>query len=88
MTTYLCDLCGKPYRSKRGLRDHQKSHHQATEGLPLTMPLLDKEKTEPLSLALEALGIDPSQVMDFKVYADQVVIIEGPVGFKRIWTRC
>jgi len=86
MTTYLCDLCGRSYRTKRGLREHQQSH-QGAEGPPLTMPFFNTDQAEPLSVALDALGIDPKQVLGFKVYDDRVVIIEGPVGFKRIWTR-
>ncbi len=37
--------------------------------------------------ALKALGIRPKNVMAWKVYPDRVVIIEGPVGYKRIWNR-
>ena len=86
MTTYLCDLCGESYRTKRGLREHQQNH-RSPEGPPLTMPFFNTDQVEPLTLALHALGIDPNHVLDFKVYEDRVVIIEGPVGFKRTWTR-
>jgi len=37
--------------------------------------------------ALEALRIDADSVMASSVYADRVVIIEGPVGQKRVWMR-
>jgi len=31
------------------------------------------------------LGIEWKNVMAFRVHSDRVVIIEGPVGFKRTW---
>jgi len=37
--------------------------------------------------ALEGLGIDADSVMASTVYPDRVVIIEGPVGQKRVWMR-
>jgi len=35
--------------------------------------------------ALADLGIEWKDVMAFRVHSDRVVIIEGPVGFKRTW---
>jgi len=35
--------------------------------------------------ALAELGIEWKNVMAFGVHSDRVVIIEGPVGFKRTW---
>jgi hypothetical protein len=40
-----------------------------------------------LAAALEDLGIDADSVMAWTVYPDRVVIIEGPVGYKRVWRR-
>jgi hypothetical protein len=37
--------------------------------------------------AAKDLGIEWHNVMAWKVYPDRVVIIEGPVGYKRIWNR-
>ena len=37
--------------------------------------------------ACKALAIKPADVMSYRVYPDKVVIIEGPVGWKRIWPR-
>ena len=37
--------------------------------------------------ACKALAIEPDNVMDYKVYPEKVVIIEGPVGWKRVWPR-
>ena len=31
------------------------------------------------------LGIEWKDVMAFRVHSDRVVIIEGPVGYKRTW---
>ena len=35
--------------------------------------------------ACKALAIKPADVMAYRVYPDKVVIIEGPVGWKRVW---
>ena len=39
----------------------------------------------PVERALVDLGIEWKDVMAFRVHGDLVVIIEGPVGFKRTW---
>ena len=44
-------------------------------------------KGDPVRAAMKALGITRENVMDYKVYPDKVVIIEGPVGWKRTWER-
>jgi len=38
---------------------------------------------EKVGLACRVLGISQEQVMAYTVYGDRVVLIEGPVGFKR-----
>ena len=35
--------------------------------------------------ALVDLGIDWEDVMSYQVHDDRIVIVEGPVGFKRTW---
>jgi len=35
--------------------------------------------------ALVDLGIDWEDLMSYQVHSDRVVIVEGPVGFKRTW---
>jgi len=35
--------------------------------------------------ALANLGIEWKDVMAFGVHSDRIVIVEGPVGFKRTW---
>jgi hypothetical protein len=37
--------------------------------------------------AVKALGIEWHHVVAWKVYPDRVVIVEGPVGYKRFWQR-
>jgi len=41
--------------------------------------------TGPVERALEDLGIEWKNVMALGVHSDRVVIIEGPVGYKRTW---
>ena len=38
-----------------------------------------------LDRALKALGIEPENVLSYAVHDDRVVIIEGPVGYKRVY---
>ena len=35
--------------------------------------------------AVADLGIDWEDVMSYQVHDDRIVIVEGPVGFKRTW---
>ena len=39
----------------------------------------------PVGRALADLGIEWKDVMAFGVHSDRIVVIEGPVGFKRTW---
>jgi len=94
MTTYLCDLCGKEYKSRSGLRDHRMSHAQAPQAPQIPMDLKDPpkprkphEEADLLRDACDALGVDPEQVISWRVYDQTVVMIVGPVGFKYIWTK-
>ena len=94
MTTYLCDLCGKEYKSRSGLRDHRKSHAQAPQAPQMPMdlkappkPRKPHEEADLLRDACDALGVDPEQVISWRVYDQTVVMIVGPVGFKYIWTK-
>ncbi|HUW08481.1 MAG TPA: hypothetical protein VM537_02075 [Anaerolineae bacterium] len=41
--------------------------------------------TGPVERALAELGIEWKDVMAFGVHSERVVIIEGPVGYKRTW---
>lgn len=41
--------------------------------------------TGPMERALAELGIEWKNVIAFGVHSDRVVIIEGPVGYKRTW---
>ena len=38
-----------------------------------------------LDRALKALGIEPENVLSYAVLDDRVVVIEGPVGYKRVY---
>jgi hypothetical protein len=94
VTTYLCDLCGKQYKSRSGLRDHRKSHAQAPQALQRPMdlqaPPQPSKPPEEAGLLLEAcadLGVDPEQIISWRVYDQTVVMIVGPVGFKYFWTK-
>jgi hypothetical protein len=107
MPEYLCDVCGKQYKSRSGLRYHRKSHHEAAVGSQIPMPIVASElgpcagpiidndaelgalrDHDLLGEACQALGVDPDDVMSFRVYPpDTVVLVHGPVGFKYIWTR-
>jgi hypothetical protein len=92
--TYLCDLCGKEYKSRSGLRDHRKRHGQAPQApqipMDLKAPAKPRGPREEAGLLLEActdLGVDQERVISWRVYDQTVVMIVGPVGFKYIWTK-
>lgn len=94
MTTYICDLCGKGYRSRSGLREHRKSHGQAAQAplIPIDLKAPPKprklhEEADLLLEACEALGVDREQVISWRIYDQTVVMVVGPVGFKYIWTK-
>ena len=44
-----------------------------------------KDDAAALKAALKALAIKRANVMAYRVYPDKVVLIEGPVGWKRVW---
>lgn len=46
---------------------------------------LKESEKDMLSMALKGLGIKRGDVMAHQVYGDRVVIIEGPVGHKRVF---
>jgi hypothetical protein len=100
MAEYRCGECGKVYKSQRWLRRHQRQVHANDGVLPLPLDDAEGEGTaeaaeasapvEPfgpkvLERALVDLGIDRENVVAHRVYPDRVVVIEGPVGFKRVW---
>jgi hypothetical protein len=39
----------------------------------------------PVGRVLAELGIESKNVMAFEVHSDRVLIIEGPVGYKRVY---
>lgn len=81
-----CHICGKPYKSKSGLRDHLKTHAPAAPQPPDLFTVAPDDQPA-LALALQDLGLTRADVLSFRVYPDQVVIIQGPTGFKRIIPR-
>ena len=72
--SYQCPECGKPYKSRSGLRKHIKKEHP-----------MEQAGDEMLKRAMKDLGIDWEDVMSHQVYDDRIVIVEGPVGYKRTW---
>jgi hypothetical protein len=73
---YQCPWCRRPYQSKSGLRRHIKKEHP-----------IQQAGDEMLKRAMRDLGIEGKDVLSYKVYRDKVVIIEGPVGAKRVWCQ-
>lgn len=75
--------CGREFGSPRALAIHMAKTHGERRSHSKT----PKGRTGPpeLEQALKALGIQ--EVLAFKIYDDQVVIIEGPGGKKRVWQR-
>jgi hypothetical protein len=73
---YQCAECGKPYKSKSGLRRHIKKEHP-----------IQQAGDEMLKQAMKDLGIKSKDVLSYRVYhaENKVAIIEGPVGAKRVW---
>ena len=91
-----CEVCGKAFKTRSGLRRHVKSVHGdkapgevgPTVAVPIEETLVpDDLVSKPMREACKALGIKVKDVMAFKVYDDKVVIIEGPTGWKRVWKR-
>jgi hypothetical protein len=113
MAEIRCELCGRRYKSRSGLRRHMKAEHggaaltpgplRQAEGAvceegegsfdtPATRATQDAEGVAAqddsgsvVERALAELGIEWKNVMAFGVHGDRVVIIEGPVGYKRTW---
>jgi hypothetical protein len=101
MADLVCEVCGRRYRSKSGLRRHMKAEHSRPVQRPAdaVRPAAGEGEGEPadavrgaaggeaaaLGVALRALGISRGDVMSYSVRGDRVVIIEGPVGYKRVW---
>jgi hypothetical protein len=102
-----CEICGKPYKSRSGLKAHRKTHAPAeqyalgegpnyvgpspSDDLTLDQIMAHANADRDVDLLAEAcdtLSIHPDHVISFKVYPPHtVVIIQGPVGFKKTWTR-
>ena len=99
-----CEVCGKEYKSRSGLRRHVKSKHagdtspgevarneQASQAGPTpadpSLSIKDAAEKAVLREACKGLGIKLKDVMAFTVYEDEVVLIEGPTGWKRRWRR-
>ena len=101
MTKTKCPLCPKTFKSRSGLRRHSNREHPVDKmtAPPHKEPVADVQDAHPASLAehmandnplrdaMKALGITRANVMAYKVYPDKVVIIEGPVGWKRVSPR-
>ncbi len=129
---FVCEVCGKEYKSRSGLRRHVKSKHPSTGlrtdrvavpmietagaaegGKARGVPASERSEDRPVSdrpacnagrrprppylpegvadeeakTACKELGIREADVMAYKVYHEplKVVLIEGPVGWKRVW---
>jgi hypothetical protein len=79
---YVCDFCGRKYRSRAWLDRHVELKHGAEARTPSEAA---EESVPHLVEACHALGIDAKDVLSSRVYGDRVVVIEGPVGYKRVW---
>ena len=90
----------KEGKRRSGLRRHMKSQHGggaltptlSQEGEGDAAQDVAEEKSEPrgagrklIERALVHLGIEWDDVMSYQVHDDRIVIVEGPVGFKRTW---
>lgn len=95
---FECEECGGSFKTKSGLISHQKAKHPSAgsgrvgDGAVPAGPTketvkaaLKESKKDMLAMALKGLGIKKADVMAHKVYGDRVVIIEGPVGYKRVY---
>ena len=83
---YVCSVCGRKYRSRAWLERHVELKHGAGPTPP------SKEAGDAgsareslLARACRDLRIDVKDILSSMVYGDSVVIIEGPVGHKRVW---
>jgi hypothetical protein len=90
---YKCEFCGREYKTRSGLRRHVKAKHPPDLPLPLWVDEavqaseLYGNHAYWLERACQDLGIKASDILAYKVYHDRVVIIEGPVGYERVWMR-
>ena len=94
---FECEECGREFKTKSGLISHLKAKHpipaeileaEGTGPRPVREKVkaaLKESEKDMLAMALKALGIKRADVMAHKVYGDRVVIIEGPVGYKRVF---
>jgi len=93
---HRCEVCGRRYRSPGWLARHMERAHApgtaegeqagrepSLEPGPLFAEV-DRVESQ-LGKACRALGIAASDVMSYRVYSDRVAIIEGPVGYKRVY---
>ena len=94
MSLISCPECGREYQSRSGLRRHMKSvHGQKPAGDAEAVAVEDAAQDagpkgagrKLIERALVDLGIDWEDVMSYRVHDDRIVIVEGPVGFKRTW---
>jgi hypothetical protein len=79
---YVCDICGRKYRSRAWLERHVELKHGAGASAPSEQA---EDSASLLARACRGLRIDAKDILSSQVYTDRVVIIEGPVGYKRVW---
>lgn len=96
---FECKECGQEFKTRSGWMSHQRARHPEIAPEPGAEaegagpePVREKVKAalkeserDMLSMALKSLGIKRADVMAHQVYSDRVVIIEGPVGHKRVF---
>jgi hypothetical protein len=79
---YVCNVCGRKYRSRAWLERHMElKHGPGASALSETA----EDRASLLARACRGLRIDAKDILSSRVYSDRVVIIEGPVGYKRVW---
>jgi len=97
-----CDICARSFKTKSGLGSHMRAKHPSirpsaaqdgSSAEPIPAEVGERFMGGPgsdggiLAEACDALKIEAKNVMAFKIYEDRVVIIEGPVGHKRVYER-
>jgi hypothetical protein len=94
---YVCEICGRKYQSRAWLDRHMELKHEtgATGDGPRDARITQEAEAGDdvpgaddaalLARACVALGIENEDILSSRVYGDRVVIVEGPVGYKRIW---
>jgi hypothetical protein len=89
---YVCELCGRKYQRKTWLDRHRELKHGTEADGKAARDVGDTQEAEAgdvaslLTRACAALKIEAGDIMSSRVYGDRVVIVEGPVGYKRIWS--